>query len=366
MKILICVTYLSGGGAERVATLWAKGFVNEGYEVALCLNTDNTTVSYPVPDVVTIFNVYKKENRFLRGVGVGVAFRLRKILKSYKPDVIIGVLPSWCLIIWMAKIGLNIPFVDTEHNAFERPKEAPMRWREKTDKFIFSKLADGMTVLTRSDYNIIGVKRNNTFVMPNPLAFETLKEVTKKETIILACGRLDAWYTKGFDLLIEAWGKIANKYKDWMLVIAGDGLEPNKNFLQELSEKNGLTMKNFHMIGRCDDIKKIYQNSSIFVLSSRFEGFGMVLTEAMSQGCACIACDYKGRQADIIKNGDEGLVISTGNSDIIAKSITGLIEDDSLRIKYQMAAMRRSYDYTLEKVMDKWNEVFNAIIRGGV
>ena len=164
MKITICVTYLTGGGAERVASLWATGFAKRGHEVTIVLNTAQTTVSYSVPDFVRIQNVYKKENRLLRELCFGTARRLRKILKAEKPDVIISVLPSWCRIVWLAKVGLNIPYIDTEHNAFERPQEAPMHWRERLDKFVFSRLANGMTVLTKADYSIISSRRHNVFV----------------------------------------------------------------------------------------------------------------------------------------------------------------------------------------------------------
>ena len=362
MRILICVTYLTGGGAERVASLWAKGFVNEGHEVAICLNTDSATISYPVPDVVSIFNVYKKDTRLLRELGIGVGLRLRKILRSYKPDVIIGVLPSWCKIIWMAKLGLNIPFIDTEHNAFERPKEAPMHWREKLDKFVFSRLADGMTVLTESDYKIIGKKRKNVFVLPNPLSFEPTICVPPKKNVILACGRLDVWYTKGFDLLIKAWGDVANSHNDWKLIIAGDGNKESYQFLNTIAAESHLSKEQFELIGRCENIQLLYKISSIFVLSSRFEGFGMVLTEAMSQGCACIACDYKGRQAEIIANNEQGIVISNIDSNAISYNLNYLINNKQQRTVFQENAIERSKDFSIVNVMKKWNSILTKVL----
>lgn len=363
MKIVICVTYLTGGGAERLAALWASGFSKMGYFVTVVLNTDTTVTSYSLPDSVSVRNIFKKENRILKEIGIGQALRLRSILKEEKPDIIIGVLPSWCKVIWMAKIGLGIPFIDTEHNSFERPKDAPMHWREWLEKFIFSRLADYMTVLTFADYKLVSRKRNNVSVLPNPLPFLPVKAVPPKENIILACGRLDAWYTKGFDMLIRSWGRLSKKAEGWKLVIAGDGGKNSYDTLSKIAVDCYLTKDSFELLGRVEDMQSLYKKSSIFVLSSRHEGFGMVLAEAMSQGCACIACDYKGRQQEIVGAPDFGIVVQAGLEDNIFKSLEVLIGNECLRRKLQEKAITRSQEFLLDKIMLKWREIVNNVIK---
>ena len=115
-----------------------------------------------------------------------------------------------------------------------------------------------------------------------------------------------------------------------------------------------------HFLGFVD-IKKEYEKAEIFVLSSRYEGFGMVLTEAMSQGCACIACDYKGRQREIIENDNQGVICPTDNEEEIAKAISNIISNRQYRQKLQENAILRSKYYELPNIMARWNDIFERM-----
>lgn len=105
----------------------------------------------------------------------------------------------------------------------------------------------------------------------------------------------------------------------------------------------------------------IYQRSSIFVLSSRYEGFGLVLIEAMSQGCACVACDYKGRQSEILEDGKDGIVCSTESVEDLKKSIEKMISDKELREKYQNRAIERAEYYSIDNTMIRWENLLQKI-----
>ena len=141
--------------------------------------------------------------------------------------------------------------------------------------------------------------------MPNPLGLQPVNDIPHKQNIILAVGRLDDWHVKGFDVLIRAWARVVSSFKflvstdGWKLQIAGTGSEESLNYLKQLCKENGVE-DSVEFLGFRKDVEKLYQEASIYVLSSRYEGFGLVLIEAMSQGCACVACDYKGRQREII------------------------------------------------------------------
>ena len=123
------------------------------------------------------------------------------------------------------------------------------------------------------------------------------------------------------------------------------------------------------------DIEELYKKSSIFVLSSRYEGFGLVLIEAMSQGCAPVACDYKGRQAEILSlSGDErrktkdeksgieitenGILCEPDNVEALASAMRKMIKDDNYRERIQHNATTRSKDKKKKKIMNKWNDIF--------
>ena len=96
-------------------------------------------------------------------------------------------------------------------------------------------------------------------------------------------------------------------------------------------------------------------------MSSRYEGFGMVLIEAMSQGCACIACDYKGRQSEIIQNDSQGIICPVEDVDSLASAIERMILDKSYREKCQYNAIERSKFYSLDNTMDRWETIINNI-----
>lgn len=365
MKILICVWRLTHGGAERVASLWAKGFVQEGHSVDFLLGSRSSAITYEVPVNSNIYYESKLNDKIAtRFVPEFVKNRtIRKILLNSNPDVVICVIPSWGEKIRKAMVGLRkIPIIITEHNSYERPESAPMSKIQYEQKFETNSNYDAVTVLTQADRNFLVNKKGedfakNTYVFPNPVSFNPVEKIPKKEKCILSVGRLDAWHYKGFDLLIEAWGKIAPIYPDWVLNIAGDGC---KDHLLNVAKKNNVENR-ISFLGFVDPYEE-YRKSSIFVLSSRYEGFGMVLTEAMSQGCACIACDYKGRQKEIIENDQQGLICPVENVDALSAAMEKMIRDEDYRKKCQQNAVERSKFYTIENIVEKWNAVFSQVI----
>ena len=237
------------------------------------------------------------------------------------------------LISKLSTLDTNTKVIMTEHNSFERPESAPFSFTEKIFKFHLNKIYKHVTVLTEADKKVIGNKLNEVTVMSNPLCLKPIEEFPTKEKIVLAAGRVDGWHVKGFDILLQVWSKIISneqleisnydysqngKPSHWWLNIAGDGKKESFEYLMNLlpdgewvfndndddnDNKSAVWRSEKYRIeflGFRKDIEELYKKSSIFVLSSRYEGFGLVLIEAMSQGCAPVACDYKGRQREIL------------------------------------------------------------------
>ena len=317
MKIMIICSRLSFGGAERVAVLWANGFVNSGNEVIIVSNLLEEC-TYKVDERIVLYNLVSTNNDKIKKWGSAI-WNVRRGVKKENPDVIIGVMETCSLVAKLATFGLQVPIIMTEHNSFERPTSAPMTKRAFLFKYYVNRIYKHVTVLTTADKLFIGDRLKSISVMPNPLALQPILSVPQKGRTILAVGRLDDWHYKGFDVLIKSFAKLLNDSKvaeprsqfkindiafkireeGWKLQIAGSGSEKNLNYLKQLCKENGVE-DNVEFLGFRKDVEKLYQETSIFVLSSRYEGFGLVLIEAMSQGCACIACDYKGRQREII------------------------------------------------------------------
>lgn len=353
MKIVVLVTFLTGGGAERVAALWAKGFAQNGHQVTVLLSHDHMPVTYKLPaEVKVAYYASHEKNNVLRGLKR--MWRLHQILRHEKPNAVIDVEPRFER--FLATRGIGCLTISTEHNSFERPVNAghKLSWKKK---YLLNRLYDHVTVLTQADKNVIGNRLKHVSVLPNPLALTPIHSVPAKKKVVLAVGRKDDWHCKGFDNLIRAWAQMAKSAEGWKLQIVGSSPKGGQKYLEHLSLECGV-VESVEFPEYQDDILPYYQRAEIFVLSSRYEGFGLVLIEAMSQGCACIACDYKGRQSEIVTNGTNGVTCEPDNVEDIADAIKSLIADDELRTQLQTNAIHRALDFSLANIMKKWEEIF--------
>ena len=352
MKIAILIQKLTGGGAERVAAMWATGFCQNGHDVTLILFDNKSPITYNVPDQVSIkYAVPNKRYGIFRMLER--MYKLNNTLRKENADVIIDVMPNYRKRIAMC--GISGKKISTEHNSFERPADAVTK-HSKFEKIHLNRLYDHVTVLTQADKDVIGNQLKNVTVLPNPLALTPAKEIPPKKKVVFATGRLDAWHYKGFDILIKAWAKIADRANGWKLQIAGNSKKDGLKYLQGICKENGVT-DSVEFLGYQSNILPLYQEASIFVLSSRYEGFGLVLIEAMSQGCACVACDYKGRQKEIITSEKQGLTCEPENIEELANAILSLIQDDDKREEIGKNAIIRSMDFSIDRIMEKWKYI---------
>lgn len=353
MNIVFCTHKLADGGAERVVSMWAKGFVDQGHKVGIILRDSNARVQYELPEGVTVYFLDAKENgRF--SAFINRIVKLRKLLDEINPDYVITALSPWGLWAYLASIGRKRVVINTEHNTFERPASAPMTRTLYFYKYIVNKLFPLVTVLTQADKDFIGKRLKNVIVLPNPLAFEIPADVPLKKNMVLAVGRVDAWHVKGFDVLIKAWNLIGNKFSDWELQIVGPGEQRNVDYLASLIDKK---INNVKFMGQTSNVQEYYQSASILVSSSRYEGLGMVIFEAMSQGCACIAADYKGRQREIIRDASEGIICEADNVMSLADGICKMILDRDYRTAVQRKSLARAQYYSLNHIMSIWNNL---------
>lgn len=392
MKICIVCPRLCHGGAERVAVSLANGFVGRGHEVMFFADLYEEQ-TYVFNDAVKVQNLVPQTKNKLKKWS-GAVKLLRKQLKYDKPNAIIGIMPLCSIVAKLASTGMGIPVIATEHNSNERPMSAPMPLFIKFYKFFLSKFFSRVSVLTEVDRNVIGNRIKNVVVMPNPLVLSPVVNVTIKNKIILAAGRVDNWHVKGFDVLIRAWGRVNGQLKidngklssngePWKLVIAGVWRNPEtRTYLDGIAEKSGVLDK-IEYTGFVEDMQSLYQEASIFVLSSRYEGFGLVLIEAMSQGCACVACDYKGRQREILNPAqdksletrnlnletrnrkfetcDTGILCEPDNVEALASAMEKMITDDEYRESVRKSAIERSKYYSIENTMDRWEALLKQV-----
>lgn len=355
MKLLFYIASLKGGGAERVMSILCNELIRKGYDIYLATNT-RQAFAYELDERIHVISLYpedyEKSSRIVR------VFKLyhsmRAIALAVKPDIIISFVHNVCL----AVAGLSIPVIQSEHTTFARKVSRKFDF----ERLCVNRLAAKVTVLTQYDYNLIGKRLSRKVVMPNPLTFSPLLSVPEKNKTILAVGRLDIWEIKGFDTLIKTWSLIAGKYNDWRVEIAGTGTEKNLEKLKSLAVEYGVA-DSIHFLGFRRDIDELMQRSPVFVLTSRYEGFGMVLLEAMSQGCACVSFDCMAGPREIITHNEDGLLVEDQNPEGMAKSMSLLIEDPKIRQKLAGNALVKVRNYMPEVIVNQWEKLFFEVLK---
>lgn len=222
---------------------------------------------------------------------------------------------------------------------------------------IIKKYSDAIVTLTKGDAIEWG-EPHKTYVIPNVITqiATTLSSCENKK--VIAVGRLT--HQKGFDILIKVWKKVIFKFPKWKLNIYGDG--DIKNDLILLIENEGLN-NNITIYPPTTQIYKKMQDSSILVFSSRCEGFGLVLIEAMTNGLPCVSFDCPYGPSDIITDGEDGFLIHNGDIQAMTDKICYLIENENIRKQMGQKAHQSAMRYAPENIMPMWDNFFNEIIK---
>ncbi len=358
MNICIAISSLGHGGAERVGAVLANGFVERGHEVVVMTDVHEEMIYPLLPEVkVVAFSKKKTTNKLLKWSRA--VYNTRATLKSFHPDVVIGIMQLCSLVSKIAAFGLRVPVVMTEHSAFEWVESLPRPWFLKFSRKYLNWIYPCVTVLTEPDKKFIGNKLKNVVVMHNPLTYKPFEGELKKEKMILAAGRLTDWRYKGWDTLVYSWARIANKYPDWKVYVAGTGAEASKQHILQLMKERNVEDR-IEFLGHCKNMLELYRKASIFLLSSRSEGMPMVVLEAMSQGCACVATDYKGRTKEIINSDDCGILCQPEDDKALAAGLEKMITDEAYRGKVQYNSIQRSKDFSVPRIIEEWETLLST------
>lgn len=376
MKIIYCThsTY-NPGGMERVLYNKVKYLSEQMCWDVTVVTTDqhNRPPFYPFPESVRMIDLginYSEDNiKWAFGKIFGYLKKRKKhrklleeLLIKEKADIVVSLYPSESSFIPNIKDGskkvLEIHFCKFFRLQYGRKGllGAIDRWRTWQDERIVRRF-DKFVVLTNEDRGYWG-KLQNICVIPNAAMFvaDRYSDVSNKR--VIAVGRLD--YQKGFDRLIKAWEIVykSGKYKEWRLDIFGQG--EWKEMLQGMINEKGLTNSVF-INKPTKKIGKEYAESSLLVMTSNYEGFGMVLVEAMSCGLPVVSFDCKCGPKDIISDGENGLIIRNGDIKALAEGMMRLMEDTENRKRMSLNARKIVDTYSEKAVMDKWIGLFNNL-----
>ena len=378
-RIAYCIPSLDhSGGMERVLTTKANYLAEHmGYDVSIIITDDKGTKPYfPLSEKIHVvqldvnidnlwqYPIWKRSYLYRKKMRI-YKRRLGKCLKQLQTDITISLLRRE--INFLCDIKDGSAKVGEIHFGRYKYREANFgflpcfvnkwitnRWMTQLDQKV--KQLDRFVVLTHEDAtHWKGL--SNLMVIPNPITIErgAVSDYSTKQ--VIAVGRYT--YQKGFDLLISAWRIVTKKHPDWTLNIYGGG---KKEDFQPLVEKYGLGDA-LKLNGPVSNIREKYQESSIFVLSSRFEGLPLVLMEAMSTGLPSVSFACPCGPRDIIHDGEDGILCENGNIQQLAAGICRLIEDEQLRKEMGRKAAQNIQRFSLENIMTQWNDMLQEIHR---
>ena len=217
--------------------------------------------------------------------------------------------------------------------------------------------ADVIVTLTEGD-KMLWKRAKYIDVIPNFSTMSISKYSNCTTKRVIAVGRLQ--WEKGFDRLLDIWKVVVSKHPDWQLEIFGEGAL--KEELDNMITKANIN--NIKLNGIAHDISKEYASSSICTVTSYFEGFSLVLLEAMKHGVPCVAFDCPFGPRNIINDASNGFLVNDGDTKLFAERLCRLIEDEELRKQFSKAAIERSLLFDPDSIMNKWKNLFEQLNSG--
>lgn len=377
-KIVFCTPALySAGGVERVVSYKASYFAEQlGYDVTIIVTEGKGRDCYfPLSDKVKVINfelgfealwqasfakkiiLYLTKQRQYKKL-------LKRELMCIRPDFTITTLRREINFLsdipdGSKKIGeLHVDRANYRNFATNKQnliKQVFSRWWSNSLLDHIRRL-DKMVLLTDSamyDWPEL----DNKIKISDPLPFLIDEKSSLLCKRIISIGRFD--YEKGNDLLLQVWKKVEKQMPDWQLDIYGNGnREPYLLQMRQLE----IDSSRCHLYGPINDVKKEYLDSSVFVLPSRYEGFGLVLIEAMACGVPVVSFDCENGPRSIITNGEDGFLIPTFDIDAFADKLLLLMRDENLRRLMGEKAQKSAAKYDMDSIGLQWKQLFDGLM----
>ena len=397
-RIVFCTPALySAGGVERVVSFKASYFAEQlGYDVTIIVTEgQGRTCYFPLSDKVKVINfelgfeeLWKAS--FMKKVYLYLTKQrqYKRLLKTelihIRPDITISMLRREINFLMdipdgSKKIG-ELHVNRTNYRNFEANESSVLKrffakfWmRSLVDKL---KRLDQLVVLTEKS-KAAWPELLNVTVIPDPIPIQVECGVRSEECAVRAkrvvtIGRYA--YQKGYDLLLQAWAEVERTRKEergrrnegirelenWTLDIYGQGDQAG---YRQLMAELGIDTNWCHLNGPVEDVVKAYMESSIFVLSSRFEGFGMVLVEAMACGLPVVSFDCPAGPDEIITDGVDGLLVPSGDVHALAEKLMTLMADENLRRRLGQQARQTAQRYDMAVLANQWIDLFEKVIK---
>lgn len=350
MITFIITNITNCGGTERVVTSQINYLVQQGFNVEIISMTsiDGNLPFFNLDSTVKIHHLgiksYEHGGLLDKWKGYVSSFlTFRKYLKTYETDIIIGTSRNTNILSIINK-PVDTRIIGCEHFQYYNPSPAIRFLRN-----CFYKKLEKLIVLTNRDFNLYVKKGIRAVCIPNAVSFPLQEDMSSKSNIAIAVGRNS--FEKNFSLLLRLWKQIGND--DWTLKIVGEGplLEDNKALAKELC------IENVEFIPFTKNIIDYYKEATIYLMTSRFEAFPMVLLEAKTCGCVCVSFDCETGPREIIQDNKDGYLIPMENHELFISRVKQLMDNPILCREMGKKALENSKLYSAEVILSKLKDI---------
>ena len=365
-RVLIFIHSLHGGGAERVAADLSAHWAQAGRDVMVVTQADARDDAY------TLHPAVRREVLHTAGGGGGLhgvlanvrrVRALRRVLRQFQPDIVLAIMTTASVLAVLAARGLPCKVIATEHT--HPPSQALSGLWQRLRRLTYPRAAR-VVALTRgtADWLSRHVPGSRLAVIPNPVHWPLSRTepvlpppATDGHRRLLAVGRLHP--DKGFDLLIQAYARVAEAHPDWDLVILGEGGERAR--LQAQIDAAGLGAR-VALPGRVGNVGDWYGSADLYVLSSRFEGLSNTLLESLASGLAAVCFDCDTGPREVVRDGIDGVLVRpNGDVPALAAALAGLMDDAATRQAMAQRAVEARERFSAQRVLALWQQLFDDV-----
>ena len=348
------------GGTERVTINIANELskIKNKYEIhILSICKKNKNDFFEISDDIITNIIFESSAFNAKKDYFKIMYGIRKYLKQNKIDILIDVDTILDMFSIPATRFINTKFISWEH--FNFYENLGVKYRD-WGRMLSARYADAIVTITEEDKGYFNENlklKCPIYHIYNPIpSVQSENRYDIDSRTILSAGRLT--HQKGFDFLVDVASVVFERHPDWQWVVLGDG-EDRELIHREITTHN--LEENVILKGNVSNMKRYYEQSSMFVLTSRFEGFGLVLTEAKSHYLPCISFRCKAGPSEIILNGQNGYLVDCFNVYEMADKICTLIEDSNIRSFFSKNALCDTDKFYVSNIIQQWENLLDHV-----
>jgi GalNAc-alpha-(1->4)-GalNAc-alpha-(1->3)-diNAcBac-PP-undecaprenol alpha-1,4-N-acetyl-D-galactosaminyltransferase len=359
IRLMAVMDSLGAGGAERIMAILTQAWAARGWEIELLLTAPDPPKEFVSVDPsvrVRRLGLYRGSGGLVDAVRGNVrrVRQIRSAIRAGRPDLVLSFLVETNVLTILASRGLAVPVIVEEHIHSPWP---PMRRRWRLLRLLTYPMASSVVALTPSALAALGLARGRRGrVIPNPVMAPPIGSRNPKlPPTIVAIGRLVP--QKGFDMLLAAFARVARRHPGWHLEIWGEG--PDLDALGRQRDELGLAGR-VAFPGRTEHPYDVLRDASMFVMSSRREGFPTVLGEAMACGAPVVSFDCPSGPGELIRDEVDGLLVPPEDVEALAAGMERLIGEPGLATRLASRAPEVVDRFSLHAVLELWDDAFSG------